>query len=153
MKLIVHLPGMIRAQAEQVAAGVAAFVPGARIEIVNQDLSDPRLALKKLEETGRFVLANMLGTHVATVGPLEAAMCMTLMDCRAVFQSSKELLMALEQWPCWKGQRHQVRQVYANLRKKMTKTRYPLVNGRGVYGFAARLESPGKDLGVGVLAT
>lgn len=145
MRLVVELAhGITREQADQLAAAVGTLLAAAGAQVRVEDPppiappSDPRLVLRKLEDTSRLMVANWLGQHVATVGPLEAALCMTLHECHGVFRGSKVLYEALQVWPAWKGQRHQVRQVYGHLRRKLAKTRYPLLAGRGVYGFVAR---------------
>lgn len=144
MKITVHLPnGTTRAQAEKFAQGIEHFVGGSKTQIEDSHnaLSEPHLTLKQLEDTSRLIVANVLGVHVATVGPMEAALVMTLHECQGVFASSKELFIVLEAcWPCWKGQRHQTRSVYAHVKKKLAHTRYPLVDGKGRYGFRARLD-------------
>ncbi len=146
MRIVITLPGATRAHAERVAAGLAAVTGGAAYVVEDDDAA--KLQVQRLQDTSRFVLANMLGCHVATVDQLEAALAVTLLERAALpergpFDSAAELYMVLQAWPCWQGQRHQVVAKYRALRGKLAGTRYALL-ARGGYGFI----EPRHDLGV-----
>jgi hypothetical protein len=145
VRIVVRMPaGTTQARLQQLADAIAVLTGGA-VEVLPEDAgakSDPRgLRVQPggLEVEGAprpFNLVNRLALNVADLSELEAALVMTLGGCQGVFTGSKELFAALEaSYPCWKGQGHRVRRVYADLRKRLSRTRYPLVAGRGVYGF------------------
>jgi len=144
MKVVIHLPpGSKKVDAERMATAVrsvVALAPGAQVSI---ELGPASQAARD-EDSSRFVLSTMLGTHVATVDRLEGSMAQTLLERAAYgaveakcFRSIPDLWAVLEQWPCWKGERHQVRVVYVRLRAKLEGTHYALLRTRGMYGFRA----------------
>lgn len=144
MRVVIDLPpGSKKIDAERLAAAirsVVALAPGAQVSI---ELGAPSQA-KRDEDSSRFVLSTMLGTHVATVDRMEGALVQTLLERAAYggaatkcFNSAGDLWAVLEQYPCWQGQRHQVRAVYNRVRAKLEGSPYALLRNRGLYGFRA----------------
>lgn len=148
MRLVAHLPAsMTVAYAQQLATAIGQLT-GGRVEVRLDDgtartvaapsssgawLSDPKGLT--VDERSRFYAVNLLGASVAVLGPLESSMLLVLIEAAQIFRGSKLLHAALVQFPVWKGQGGQVRAVYANLRKKLKGSHYPLTSERAQYGF------------------
>ena len=150
-RVVLHLPEGTPPERLQQLALAMGMMAGGRAEVLTDTPnapSDPRgILIRKQDDASRFLVLNKLGINMLTLSALEGAMAIVLADCRGVFQGAKTMLCALEaEYPAvWKGQGHQVRQVYAALRKKFAATRYPLTGGKGqagIYGFQWRLETP-----------
>ena len=151
MRLVAHLPATMTVAYAQELARAVGLLTGARVEVLLDDgsskvvraptsstartwLSDPKGLT--IDERSRFYAVNLLGSSIAAMGPLESSMLLVLIEAAHVFDGSKLLFAALQQFPAWKGQSGQVRQVYAALRKKLKATHYPLTSERGQYGLA-----------------
>lgn len=137
MRIVLHLPGNNQQHAAWLAAALQ-MITGFRASVdpgsAMHSLPGARARSGKVDDTSRFVVANMLGCHVETVGDLEASMVMTLAERgRPGFPTVGELHLVLQAYPCWRGQKHLVVATYRDLRKRFAKTRHQL-RGKG-YGF------------------
>lgn len=145
MRVVLHLQGATLewagwyAAALQVMTGFHATVlpdeerprsgSSASLSRTRADTSSP-----KVDDSSRFVVATMLGTRVATVGDLEAAMMMVLVERGPLgFPDVHELWVVLQQYPCWRGKRHMVVPTYKGMRSQLAPTQHRL-RGKG-YGF------------------
>jgi hypothetical protein len=138
MRIVLHLPCAQQQHAAWLACALQ-MITGFRATIEHEQRAAARALAERTrpkgpDDTSRFVVANMLGCHVQTVGDREASMIMSLAERgREGFKSADELWVVLQAYPCWRGHRHLVVPTYRELRARFAQTRHRL-RGRG-YGF------------------
>lgn len=137
MRIVLNLPGASRADAERIAAGIAALTGVQPIVVGAVDQTTAALRPRPgAVPAGRFVVANSLGCHVASLDEREAAMLLALLErAPGTYPRVGELRLVLEGWPCWQGQRHLVVPTYRALRAKLAAHQLVV---RGGYGFVGQ---------------